>query len=128
MAALPANLFRQCVARNAAGGKRQTGAAADGQMPTAPCPGRAKREPGPTITGFCNLDPGSRAFALGRETRLLCVRLALRIDDLLELAEHMHAGEDLLQAGVRLALALDGGDELAVLELDAVHRDVDLGD
>src|SRR5499427_7295663 len=59
---------------------------------------------------------------------VLRVRLALRVDNLLELAEHMHAGQELLQAGVRLALALDGGDELAVLELDAVHRDVDLGD
>src|SRR5262249_3936314 len=61
--------------------------------------------------------------ALPRDERrlLLPVRLALRVDDLLELAEHMHAGQDLLKAGVRLALTLDGGDELAVLQLDAVH-------
>ncbi len=56
------------------------------------------------------------------------VRLALRIDDLLELAEHVHAGQHLRQAAVGLALLLDGGDELAVLELDAVHGDIDLGD
>src|SRR5262249_37987865 len=60
--------------------------------------------------------------ARGRtECLTLGVRLALRIDDLLELAEHVHAGQQLLQARVRLALLLDGGDELAVLELDAVH-------
>src|SRR5690349_3747150 len=58
----------------------------------------------------------------------LRMRPALRVDDLLELAEHMHARQQLLQAGVRLALAFDGGDELAILQLDTVHRDVDLGD
>src|SRR5437868_172101 len=58
----------------------------------------------------------------------LRVRLALRIDDLLELAQHVHAGQDLGEARIRLALLLDGRDELAVLELDAVHRHVDLGD
>src|SRR5215216_6537432 len=57
----------------------------------------------------------------------LRVRLALRVDDLLELAEHVHAGQHLLEACIRLALLLDGGDELAVLKLDAVHRYVDLG-
>src|SRR5258708_14970493 len=59
--------------------------------------------------------------------KTLRVRLALRIDDLLELAEHAHARQQLRQTGVRLALLLDRGDELAVLELDAVHGDVDLG-
>jgi branched-chain amino acid transport system ATP-binding protein len=58
----------------------------------------------------------------------LRVRLALRIDDFLKLAEHVHAGQQLGEAGVRLALFPDRGDELAVFELDAVHRDVDLGD
>src|SRR5437764_13823562 len=58
----------------------------------------------------------------------LGVRLALRIDDLLELAQNAHAGEELGEAAVRLALLLDRRDELAVLQLDAVHRDVDLGD
>ena len=56
------------------------------------------------------------------------MRLALRIDDLFELAQHPHAGEQLGEAAVRLALLLDGGDELPVLQFDAVHRDVDLGD
>src|SRR5262245_14567884 len=51
----------------------------------------------------------------------LRVRLALRIDDLLQLAQHVHAGKELLQAGVGLALLPDRRDELAVLELDAVH-------
>src|SRR5205809_147055 len=58
--------------------------------------------------------------------KTLRVRLPLRIDDLLELAEHAHARQQLRQAGVRLALLLDRGDELAVLELDAVHGYVDL--
>src|SRR3954447_11416306 len=61
-----------------------------------------------------------------RLARALSVRLALRIDDLLELAEHVHARQHLLKAAVRLALLLDRLDELAVLELDAVHRHVHL--
>jgi hypothetical protein len=56
----------------------------------------------------------------------LCVRLALWIDDLLELTQHAHARQQLRQAAVRLTLLLDRGDELAILELDAVHRHVDL--
>src|SRR5215471_14308749 len=48
------------------------------------------------------------------------VGLALRIDDLLELAEHVHARQHLPQAAVRLALLLDGGNELAILELDVL--------
>src|SRR5262249_59467937 len=64
----------------------------------------------------------------GRLVGALGVRLALRIDDLLELAEHAHAGKELRQRSVGLALLLDRGDEFAVLELDAVHGDVDLGD
>src|SRR5262245_10156002 len=59
--------------------------------------------------------------------KTLRVRLALRIDDLLELAEHAHARQQLRQTGVRLAFLLDRGDELGVLDLDAVHGDVDLG-
>src|SRR5262252_7884133 len=59
---------------------------------------------------------------------VLRVRLALRVDDLLELAEHVHAGQHLGEARVRLALLLDRRNELAILELDAVHRDIDLGD
>src|SRR5262249_32379390 len=75
-----------------------------------------------------NAWPWVPAFAGTNGVTVLRVRLALRVDDLLELAEHVHAGQDLLQAGVRLTLVLDRRDELAVLELDAVHRDVDLGD
>src|ERR1700733_8683791 len=56
----------------------------------------------------------------------LSVRLALRVDDALELAEDVHAGQQLRQARIRLALLLDRGDELAILKLDAVHRNVDL--
>src|SRR5262249_51754177 len=56
------------------------------------------------------------------------VRLALRIDDLLEPSEHAHAREELPEARDRLALLLDRRDELAVLELDAVPGGVDLGD
>src|SRR3954452_24780681 len=58
---------------------------------------------------------------------VLGVRLALRVDDLLELAENVHAGKHLLETRVRLALFPDRGDEFAVLELDAVHGDIDLG-
>src|SRR3977135_1123728 len=72
-------------------------------------------------------DARNRADGSIHPTRRLSVRLALRIDDLLELAEHAHAGQHLRQAAVGLALFLDGGDELAILELDAVHGDVDLG-
>src|SRR5580692_2801690 len=56
----------------------------------------------------------------------LRVRLALRIDDFLKLAEHVHARQQLGEAGVRLALFPDRGDEFAVFELDTVHRHVDL--
>src|SRR5262245_39141679 len=50
----------------------------------------------------------------------------LRIDDLLQTAEHLHGRKYLRQARIRLALRLDGGDEFAILELNAVHRHVDL--
>src|SRR5262249_18840817 len=103
-----------------------------GQMPILRSP--------PRIPAFARTGAGAQgpstqalkewvpAFAGTNGEAALRVRLALRIDDLLELAEHMHAGQDLLQARGRLALAFDGRDELAVLKLDAVHRDVDLGD
>src|SRR5258708_3871972 len=54
-------------------------------------------------------------------------RLALGIDDAFELAEHAHAGQHLGKTRIRLALLAYSGDEFAVLELDAVHRHVDLG-
>src|SRR5215472_4697659 len=75
----------------------------------------------PRDAAFCRW---SSPFSASRSR----MRLALRVDDLLELAEHPHAGQELGEAAVRLALFLDRGDELAVLELDAVHRHVDLGD
>src|SRR4051794_35431442 len=63
----------------------------------------------------------------GLDACVLGVGLALRVDDLLELAEDVHAGKHLLETRVRLALFPDRGDEFAVLELDAVHGDIDLG-
>src|SRR5262245_9186847 len=85
------------------------------------CRRRAERDPGPRGCEHWALGPGSAVRAV-RDTRFeLRVRLALGIDDLLELAQHVHARQQLLQRSVRLALLLDGGDELAVLELDAVH-------
>src|SRR5262245_18037469 len=68
-----------------------------------------------------------RAYDPRIHASVLRVRLALRIDDLLELTEHPHAGQQLRKGGIRLALLLDRGNEFAVLELDAVHGDVDLG-
>ena len=42
-----------------------------------------------------------------------------------QVVEHLVAGEDLGDAGDWFAVLADGGDELSILELDAVHRDVD---
>src|ERR1700744_2336032 len=71
---------------------------------------------GPTSAAASSAIPNRMAR---RERDLtLRMRLALRIDDLLELAQHMHARQQLLQAAVRLALFLDRGDELAVFQLD----------
>src|SRR5882672_2441655 len=86
------------------------------------------RKRGPSLSKPCGFGPWVPAFAGTNGEIVLRVRLALRIDDLLELAEHMHARQHLGEAGVRLTLLLDRRNELAVLELDAVHRDVDLGD
>src|SRR5438034_1925248 len=44
--------------------------------------------------------------------KTLRVRLALRIDDLLELAEHAHARQQLRQTGVRLARSEEHTSEL----------------
>src|SRR5581483_3920492 len=62
----------------------------------------------------------------GAAARRSGVGESLRVDDLLQPVEHLHAWQQLLQARVRLALLANSGDELAVLELDAVHRHVDL--
>src|SRR3982074_683656 len=72
-------------------------------------------------------DARNRADGSIHPTRRLRVRLALRIDDLVELPEHAHAGQHLRQAAVGLALVLEAGERLAIHELDAVHGDVDLG-
>src|SRR5262245_24077675 len=50
----------------------------------------------------------------------LCVQL------LLEFVQRAVARQHLRHAGIRFALLADGGEELAVLQLDAVHRDVHL--
>src|SRR6476660_1603122 len=76
-----------------------------------------------------------RALTLSRKERgsrspwreRLRVRFALRVDDLFQFAKHVHAGQHLREARVRLALLIDGSYELAVLELDTVHRHVYLG-
>src|SRR5262245_13847373 len=80
--------------------------------------------PGPTQTSLAVLRTWTeKRLWRGRS----CVRLAARVYDLFELAEHAHAGKQLGEAGVRLALFLDRGDEFPVLEFDAVHRHVHLG-
>jgi hypothetical protein len=52
------------------------------------------------------------------------VRLALRVDDAFELAQNVHAGKKLRKAPVRLALFSDRRDELAILKLDSVRRNM----
>src|SRR5277367_4585726 len=58
----------------------------------------------------------------------LSMRLAARVDDLLDLAQGFHAGHHLGKALIGFALLLDGGDELAILDLDAVHGHVHFGE
>ena len=58
----------------------------------------------------------------------LRMRLALRVNDILEFSEHVHARQKLLQAPVRLALFSDGRDELAILTLSlSFNNDGPLG-
>src|SRR6185312_15575182 len=52
--------------------------------------------------------------------------LPLRLELLLELAERPVTRQNLVDTRVGLALIADGREEFAVLQLDAVHRDVDL--
>jgi hypothetical protein len=59
-------------------------------------------------------------------SRGLGVRPPLRIDDPFEPAQNAHAGKHLREAGIRFALFLDRRNKFAVLELDAVHGDIDL--
>src|SRR5439155_5525228 len=87
--------------------------------------------PNTSTTGCAGLGLATKASICGPlRATITCfssVRLALRVDDGFELAEHAHAGQQLREAAVGLAFLLDRGDEFAVLELDAVHRHVDLG-
>src|SRR5271154_3239677 len=53
--------------------------------------------------------------------------LCRRVEDVLEPVEHLHGGVALLNAGVRLALLFDRRKKLAILQLDAVHRNVHVG-
>src|SRR5690606_40295484 len=46
----------------------------------------------------------------------------------LELVQRAIARQDLLHARIRLAAFADRREELAILQLDAVHRDIDLRD
>src|SRR5579863_8113499 len=48
------------------------------------------------------------------------------LDLLLQLSQDAVAGHDLMNAGVRLTVLADGGEELTILKLDAVHADGDL--
>src|SRR6202034_4648952 len=71
-------------------------------------------------TWYLQIDPAGN-------NRDLSVRLALRVDDALKLAQHVHAGQKLRQAAIRLALLLDRRDELPVFEFDAIHGHIDFG-
>src|SRR5262249_40662633 len=46
----------------------------------------------------------------------------------IEIVQHLVARQHLGDARIRLAAFADGGEKLGVLQLDAVHRYVDLGD
>ena len=47
------------------------------------------------------------------------------LHSLFEVVKHFVTGQDLCDRAVRLAALADGGDEFAVLELNAIHRDID---
>src|SRR5690606_4818795 len=51
-------------------------------------------------------------------------RLLLRVHEALETVERFVGGQDFRDRSVRLAAFLDGAEELAVLQFDAVHGDV----
>src|SRR6516165_854332 len=86
----------------------------------------AYQHPGHFLSSERNVSFCQRAmWCLSRPA--LSVRLALWIDDLFQPAEHVHAWQKLGEARVRLALLFDRGNELAIFELDPVHRNVDLG-
>jgi hypothetical protein len=44
----------------------------------------------------------------------------------LETAQRLHRGQALRQAGIRFARFANGGEKFAILQLDAVRRDIDL--
>src|SRR6516165_4748219 len=83
----------------------------------------ALRDPLPTLPYW----EGTGGAPSQRTLWLLRVRFALRINDLFQPAEHVHARQKLSEAAVRLAFLFDRSDEFAVFQLYAVHRDVDLG-
>src|SRR6187401_2918556 len=59
---------------------------------------------------------GTRVFGSG------AMQTGISAKALLQPVERLHRGQDLRDARLRLALLLDRRDELAVLQLDAVHR------
>src|SRR5574337_2010932 len=86
-------------------------------------------------TGSCACAAGRRLSARGADqTRAHPERRGGKgpgstLDQLpLELVQHPVARQHLGDAAVGLAAFADRGEELAVLQLDAVHADVDLGD
>lgn len=75
-----------------------------------------------------NSDSSWRAWRLGERNLLQQLTLALPRQLLLQLMQGAIARQHLSDARVRLAPLADCGDELAVLQLDAVHRHVDFRD
>src|SRR5499427_4164653 len=58
----------------------------------------------------------------------LSMRLAVWVDHLFDPAQDVHARQHLGEACIRLSFFLYGGDEFAILQFDAVHRHIDLGE
>src|SRR5262249_62214434 len=128
MASLPDNVFR--LLGSAERGARKAGRcrgaewaqwakAHPSRVPDAPKAGAGRqgwpiqKKPGSRVSRSLSSGRAERGPVGSPGTReALRVCLALRVDDLLELAEHMHARQYLGKARVRLALLLDGGDEL----------------
>src|SRR5947209_648244 len=85
-------------------------------------PGQVWRQSKHLLMRLTNLDATAGLVrACPRQARSSRMRLAFWIHDLLEPAQHAHAGQYLREASVRLASLHDGGNELAVLQLDPVH-------
>src|SRR3954452_7941286 len=90
-------------------------------------PGQVWRQSKHLLLRLTNSTSWGACQGLSPAARSSRMCLALRIHDLLEPPQHAHAGQHLREASVRLALFLNGGNELPVLQLDAVHGHVDLG-